>query len=510
MFFLCVLISFFILSTIHAMDTTDSSRNEDTLNQPESAIMNLSALNTPQSDFAPFIMPDGKTIYFSSSRPNGYGGEDIYITRWDGYRWLPPQNLGMPPNSSANEGSMAISQDGTEMFITICGRTDSYGECDIYISQKKGDKWSEARNVAKNINSSWWDGHPTLTPSGDTLFFASNRFGGYGGLDIYFSVRTEKGWSKAENLGYPINNARDQTSPYMAVDGKTLYFSSSGHGGLGGLDVFFTRIDSVTGKWTEPVNLGPPINTSGNDYFFSIPASGELIFFSSDRAPGYGGFDIYTYPLALWQRPQVVAIFVGKVVDSETGNPIQADVEIERLADGTHLQSIKTDSTGAFTVVLQAGETYALSASAPGYTFSSEQCTVEAKEGYRELSYVFKLTPVKVGGTVELHNIFFDFAKADLRPESISELERVAELMRKYPDMQIEVAGYADSIGTEEFNLFLSTERAKKVAEWLTANGIHQKRIKYKGYGEANPVGENALEEGRQLNRRVEFKILEK
>lgn len=476
----------------------------------ETAIVNLTAVNSPQSDFAPFIMPDGKTIYFSSSRPNGYGGEDIYVTRWDGYRWTPPQNLGMPPNSFANEGSVAITQDGEEMFITICGKSDSYGECDIYVSKRKGDGWGEPRNLGKNVNSSWWDGHPTLSPSGDTLFFASNRFGGYGGLDIYFSVRTEKGWSKAQNIGYPISNARDQTSPYMAVDGKTLYFSSSGHGGLGGLDVFFTRVDSTTGKWGEPVNLGPPINTSRNDYFFSIPASGELIFFSSDREPGYGGFDIYTYPLALWQRPQVVAILVGKVVDSENGSPIQADVEIERLADGAHLQSIRTDSTGAFTVVLQAGETYALSASAPGYAFASEKYTIRAEEGYRELSYVFKLTPIKVGGTVELRNIFFDFGKADLRPESISELERVAELMRKYPDMRIEVAGYADSIGTEQFNLYLSRERAKAVAEWLIANGISARRIQYKGYGESNPVAENVSEEGRQLNRRVEFRILEK
>ena len=488
-------------------DTSDTAGAKSVGNKPQiTTPTNISELNSSASDYAPFIMPDGRTIYFSSSREGGYGGEDIYYSTLENGYWSSPKNLGPPINSRYNEGAMCLSPDGRTMYITICGRPDSYGECDIYVSYKEGETWTEPQNLGKNVNSTWWDGHPSLSPSGDTLFFASNRFGGFGGMDIYFTYKTETGWAKAKNFGYPINNARDQTSPFLHIDGKTLYFSSAGHGGLGGLDVFFTRYDSATGKWTKPVNLGPPINTSGNDYFFSVPGAGDYIYFASDRPGGYGGFDIYAYPLEQWQRPGVVATLVGKVVDAETGKPVASVVTIERLSDGTVVQTLRTDSlTGEFFAVLPAGQIYGISVSAPGYAFASENYEIKMEQGFNELHHTFKLRRIEIGSIVSLVNIFFDFGKYDLRPESEPELQRIYDLMKEYPDMKIEVQGFADSIGSTEFNLFLSRMRAKAVRDWLVSHGIDSSRIRYVGYGEEE---RGATEEELQKSRRVQFKII--
>ncbi len=469
--------------------------------------MNISELNSPKSDYAPFIMPDGHTIYFSSIREGGSGGEDIYVSYWTMGRWEPPENIGEPINTRFNEGAMCISPNGKEMYLTICGRKDSYGGCDLYVSYRKKKKWSEPRNMGRKINSTWWDGHPSLSPGGDTLYFASDKFGGFGGLDIYYSVCKDGEWEKPKTLGYPINNARDQTSPLLHLDGRTLYFSSSGHGGFGALDVFLTRLDTIKWEWSEPINIGPPINTSGNDYFFAIPASGHYIYFASDRTEGYGGFDIFSYPLEEWQRPGVVATLMGQVVDAEDGFPILAAVRIERLNDGFILAETTTDSiSGHFFTVLRAGETYGISVSAEGYAFSSENYEVKIDEGYNELKHTFRLKKIETGAEIELSNIFFDFAKSELRPESEAELERVVKLLEKYPNMKIEVQGFADSIGSKQFNLFLSRERARAVAEWIINSSISKKRVIYKGFGEEE---QGRTEEELQKSRRAQFLILE-
>ncbi|RKZ34099.1 hypothetical protein DRQ33_02900 [bacterium] len=489
-------------------DTT-SQRAEDTtaVEQEITAPTNISELNSNHSDFTPFIMPDGRTIYFSSSRAGGKGGEDIYFSTIQHGYWSKPQNLYEPINTKYNEGAICLSPDGDEIYITICGRPDSYGGCDLYISKKQGEFWNEPRNLGKKVNSTWWDGHPCLSPTGDTLYFASDRFGGFGGLDIYYTYKVNGEWVKPKNFGYPINNARDQTSPFLHIDGRTLYFSSAGHGGLGGLDVLFTRLDTVTGKWLKPQNIGPPVNTSGNDYFFSIPAAGDYIYFASDRPAGYGGFDIYSYPLEDWQRPQVVATLVGKVVDAESSEPLFASVSIERLSDGKVIQKLETDSlSGQFFAVLRAGETYGISVSAPGYAFASENYEIKLQEGYTELRHIFRLRKIEVGSIVSLVNIFFDFAKYELRDESKPELERIYDLMQKYPEMKIEVQGFADSIGSSEFNLFLSRMRAKAVYDWLIDKSIDSSRITYVGYGEEE---QGVTEEDLQMSRRVQFEIIE-
>jgi len=468
---------------------------------------NLSTVNSIYSDFAPYISADGNKLYFASNREGDQ--EDFYFSDFSDNRWFPAQKLGAPINTNANEGAMAITPDGNTIIFSACGRTDSYGGCDLYISEREANGWSKPKNLGRNINSSGWDAHPSISPDARWLYFSSDRYGGFGGRDIWRVERKPDGsWGKPQNLGYPVNNARDQTSPFIHSDGVTLYFSSAGHGGLGMLDVFKTQIDS-TGKWSVPINLGPPVNTPGSDYFFSIPAKGDIIYFASDRQGGYGGFDIYWLPLAEAFRPKIVATLTGTVTDKETGAPLDAEITVERINTGEVLAKPRTNPlSGEFFLVLPAGETYGISVSAEGYVFSSERYDIPLEEGYKELKVDFKLTKIKIGESVEINNIFFDFNSDTLRLESEPELQRALKLLTDYPSLRIEIQGHTDSIGTDAYNKTLSERRAKAVANWLIGHGIDTNRLVIVGLGRAVPASDNVTEEGRQRNRRTEFHII--
>lgn len=506
-----ILILFIAAALIAQSDSDslqDSLRFQKPKPEPISAPANLSGVNSVSSDFAPYVSAGGDKLYFSSNRNSDQ--EDFFVSEFDNNRWQPPFPLGAPINTDANEGSMAISTDGNLIVFTGCGRKESYGSCDLYFSERIAGGWSEPKNLGRHVNNKLWDGHPSISSDGKWLYFSSERYGGFGGRDIWRSQNIKGTWQRPENLGYPINNARDQASPFIHPDGVTLYFASSGHAGLGMMDIYKSEMDSL-GKWSEPVNIGPPVNTPGSDYFFSIPAKGDIIYFSSDRKGGFGGFDIYWLPLSEALRPRVVATLSGNVKDKETGQPLEAEITVELIETGEVLATPKTNpETGEFFIVLPAGQTYGISVSAEGYVFSSERYDIPVEKGYQELKMDFLLQKVQIGESIEIKNIFFDFNSDSLRPESEPELKRAVKLLTDYPNLKIEIRGHADSIGTEEYNVALSKRRSMAVLRWLVDHGIAAARLTAVGFGSSLPAAENTTEEGRQKNRRTEFHIIGK
>lgn len=465
---------------------------------------NISSVNSGWADFAPYITADGRFLYFASSRD---GNEDFYRSERIGNQWQTPENIGSPVNSRYNEGSLCITPDGSMIIFSSCGRPDSYGGCDLYLSRMTKNGWSEPENLGASVNTFAWEGHPSVSADGKMLYFASNRLGGYGGFDIYCSRRLPDGlWSKARNVGYPVNTARDELSPFIHTDGQTLYFSSAGHRGLGLLDIYRT-VKGDDGRFSSPENLGPPVNTQSNDYFFSIPASGEYIYFSSARRGGFGDSDIYFMSLEEALKPRVVATVSGRVTDSRTKEPVSASIKIENLTDAVFVDSLQTNpATGGYYVVLPAGKLYGITVEAPGYAFFSMHFELSPDEGYKEFNIPVLLKPIEVGEVLQINNIFFGFNSDSIRPESESELLRAVKLLTDYPGVGIEILGYADSIGTETYNLGLSRRRAEAVKNYLVDHGIDASRLVAKGMGELPPTTGKAL----ALQRKTEFKIMSK
>ncbi|HXP49885.1 MAG TPA: OmpA family protein, partial [Bacteroidia bacterium] len=350
-------------------------------------------------------------------------------------------------------------------------------------------------------------------PDGRTLYFVSDRPGGLGGRDIYVCTRDSAGhWGAATNLGAPINTAEDEEGVFIHPDGKTLYFSSKGHGGFGGYDIF--RSDFINGAWSEPVNLGEPINTPDDDVFFVLGADGKTGFYSSSRKGGMGEQDIYQVtftPIKVnkknsWPR---LTLLKGVVIDEVTSKPVEATIEITDIEKKTLVTKLTSNSsTGNFMVSLPAGKNYGINVSAPGYLFHSENFNLPDTAAYNEVNLVIKLKKLEVGKNIVLNNIFYDFDKATLKDESTSELDKMIKLMNENPALKVEIASFTDSKGKDDYNMRLSQARAQSVVDYLISKGIDKARLVAKGYGKENPIASNDTDEGRQQNRRTEFKVL--
>ncbi|SEH05506.1 putative lipoprotein YiaD precursor [Candidatus Venteria ishoeyi] len=352
-----------------------------------------------------------------------------------------------------------------------------------------------------------------LSNDGQTIlmYFSENISGNL--CDIYFSQLRKAGdWSKPKSVGKVINGKNtDEVSPFLASDGKTLYFSSNRSGGFGSYDIYMSRrLDDSWKKWSEPKNLGELINTSGWEAYYSLDASGKYAYMVSTN-DSYGLEDIVRIPLIEEAQPDPVVLINGKVFDSKTGKGIAAEIRYEELGHEEVSGVARTNpEDGSFKIILPYGKRYSFSANVDGYFPVSENIDLMQVEKYKEILKDLQLVPIEVGHTIRLNNIFFDFGKAELRPESFPELNKVAKLMRENPDMEIEVSGYTDNVGSDSFNLKLSTNRTEEVKKYLVSKKINKNRIIAKGYGKENPVTSNETEEGQQQNRRVEFTILKK
>ena len=470
-------------------------------------------VNTEYHEYYPVLTVEDRTLVFTRNerRQNAMDfQEDFYASRKEGDDWIPAVNMGRPLNSDDNEGGGSITADGSQMFFVACNRRDGRGSCDIYFAQRKGGRWEKPANLGTPVNSRSWDSQPSISADGKTLFFASKRDDGYGKADIYVSHLAPNGeWTVPRNLGPKINTPFFEESPMIHPDGKTLYFVSNGHLGMGERDIYMTRLGK-DGEWGDPVNLGYPINTWNEEYALFVDAGGELAFFSSAREGGYGELDVYSFELYDDIKPNKVTYVKGRVKDKETGDPLGAKFELIDLETSKVVVESSSDKVnGKFLVTLPSGHDYALNVSKDKYLFYSEHFSIPKDQDIESaFTMDVKLQPIKFGEKVVLKNIFFETASYDLLPESKVELDKLVEFMKNNPSIRIEIGGHTDNVGKPEDNQLLSENRSKSVRTYLIDHEITSDRIQFRGYGEEQPIDTNETEEGRANNRRTEFKVL--
>lgn len=479
------------------------------------------AINSNLDEYFPAVTADDQTfLYTRNNRTEQFPmQEDFLVSQKINNVWSSAKFVS-GINTSGNEGAPGFSADGQILFFTACAEIDNsygpnrkgYGSCDIFYSQKVGTAWSRPYNVGPTINSKYWETQPSFSADGKTLYFVSNRPGGLGSSDIYYSVLKEDGsWGAPLNIGLKINTPGKEESVFIHPDGKTLYFSSNGHVGMGGLDIYVIR-KNEKGEWEEPVNLGYPINTNGDENSLLVNGSGNLAYFASNRAGGFGGLDLYQFDLYDAVRPDKITYLKGKVYDAKTKAPLGAHFELIDLA--TAKQMIVSDANsgnGEFLVTLPVDKDYALNVTQPGYLFYSENYSLkELKDFSKPYLMDVPLQPIDTGSIVELKNVFFETAKYDLKEESKVELNKLVSFLTLNKTLRIELSGHTDNVGDKKMNLTLSQNRAKAVYDYLSANGIDTKRLAYKGYGDNKPKVKNDSDENRAKNRRTEFKVIGK
>lgn len=482
------------------------------------------SINTADEEYFPAITADGKTFLFTrrikTLDPSGHSTqqEDFYVSSFVKNYWAKARPV-TEINTSGNEGAPSLSADGQYLFFTACqemfeseGARKTNGSCDIFISKKIGDKFGEPRNLEAPVNSGTWESQPSFSSDGRTLYFVRKikEASGKTQRDILVThIGDNSQWSEPVSVSDKINTPGDEMSVFIHPDDQTLYFSSDGHPGMGGLDIFMSK-RSPTGEWGEPINLGYPINTTGDENSLLVSPTGETAFFASDRPGGKGGLDLYQFQLPESMRPQPVTYMKGKVYDIETKKPLAASFELIDLATNkTVVSSTANSGNGEFLVCLPTGKSYALNVSKDGYLFYSENFQLKDPKSAKEpLMKDVGMKPIKVGASVVLKNIFFEFNKYDLKDESKTELGKLIVFLNKNQGIHIEISGHTDNIGGKQYNQQLSESRSKSVYDYLIQNGISADRLHFKGYGDTMPIADNSTDQGRAQNRRTEFTIL--
>jgi outer membrane protein OmpA-like peptidoglycan-associated protein/Tol biopolymer transport system component len=489
-------------------------------------VTNIESINTTKSEYFPVLTIDGSKMYFTFAEGKK-GGEDIYYSVLNSNTWIKPKNMGSPFSTNENDAINSVSADGNT--IVLFGSYKGYvGGGDNFYAEKTTTGWSGIKPFPKPLNSQYWDCDGFLTADGKAFFFTSDRKGNVGefvkggqfyhgeyegNTDIWVSKKNDSGWGKPVNIGSVVNTPYSERSPFLHPDGKTLYFSSDGHYGLGSLDVFKSvRLsDTSWTEWSEPVNLGKEVNTSGYDVSYKISTDGKYAYFSSDREGGKGGYDIYSIKLPESAKPEKSVLTVkGKVTDEEM-KPLDAKVLWYDLTEGTNAGLLTSDpETGEYTITLPNGKNYSYFAEKQGYYAFSNNIDLSSQNEFNEITIDIILQSIRSlqNTSIVLNNIYFDFDRSELKPESYVELDRVVKFLNDNPEVRIEISAHTDSKGSDEYNMELSQKRAESVVVYLVSKNIDQTRLFAKGYGESVPVSDNSTVEGMAKNRRVEMKIL--
>ena len=475
-----------------------------------------STINTSNHEYLPAFTADGETLIFTRKER---GNEDFYFCEKDEEgNWKTPKPI-TAINTEDNEGAQTVTADGKLLVFTGCNRKGNIGGCDLYFSTLENGIYTSPKLLPEGINTRYWESQASLTPNGDALYFASTRSAGYGKSDIFVSYRINGKWTSPRNLGPTINTSEDDDAPFIHADGQTLYFTSKGHPGMGERDLYYSRWDAKNVGWSEPKNMGIPINTEREEATLVISLDGKTAYFASDRNDfenAQGGVDLYKFDLYKEAQPQKVTYVKALVTDANTGKPLATTVEITDITRNLPYFNAKTDNDGTFLIVMGIGKNYGLSVNKDGYLFYSDNFALEnASDDNKPFLLEIPLTPIpqstaaipEINQPIILKNIFFESGSAELLPTSLTELNRLKKLLEDNTELKIQINGHTDSVGADADNLTLSTARAKSVYDWLIEQNISVARLKYKGFGESQPLSSNKYQEGRRTNRRTEFVI---
>lgn len=484
-------------------------------NMPKGLVkQNLGAsINTAADEVSPIISADGRTLYFGREEyEHNLGGvsdlEDVWYSNLNGTQWQTAVNLGEPANDSGVNNLASVSADNNTLIFSKGGK---------FMYRKRTEtSWSDLIETGLSFNNEASHFEAQLASDGKAMLFtAKNSSNVYYNSnidekDIYVSLQDKNGkWSSPQNLGKTLNTAGNETGPFLSSDGRTLYFSSNGRPGYGDNDIFVSkRIGDGWTNWSEPLNLGPEINTSGFDAYYTLPASGDYAYLVGDQ-DSFGKADIFRIELPKAAKPDPVVLLSGRALNAKNNKPVEAEILLDDLATGKEVAEANSDpSTGQFKIVLQPGANYGIHAAAKGYLSVNENIELASIHEYKEMQKDLLLMPIEVGLTLALNNVFFEQGKPTLRKESYPELDRLVKIMTDNPKMQIELGGHTDNVGSGAALMKLSQDRVDAVKKYLESNSISASRITGRGYGATVPREKNDTEEHRKMNRRVEFKIL--
>jgi outer membrane protein OmpA-like peptidoglycan-associated protein len=410
-------------------------------------------------------------------------------------------------NIEPKKGAITASQDGEWILFAGQFSGQGYGNYDIYKSVYTPTGWSEPENLGKNINTEFWESSPSLSPDNRVLFFSSNRPGGYGGKDLYISYRGSDGkWSAAQNLGPDINTAGDELAPFIHPDNQTVYYTSDGLTGYGGSDLYLLR-KNAAGEWGKPENLGYPINTIENEGSLAVSADGLKAYYASDRSDSRGDLDLYQFDMRPDIRPFRTLYVKGVVTDQKNGKGIPSTVELTDNESNLALMKIQTDEKGEYLITLPLGKDYTFTVNRKGYLFYSEVFAMKQKEADSVYTKNIALQPVLLNASFVFNNILFANNSFELPKTGLIELEKLLQVLQENPSLKLQIGGHTDNTGRPEDNEKLSTNRAKSIVEWLTSKGIESNRLSFKGFAATKPIADNTTEAGRAKNRRTEFTI---
>ncbi|WP_018613102.1 OmpA family protein [Segetibacter koreensis] len=465
------------------------------------------SVNSEKSEYYPSITINDSMFVFTR-RGEGFREDFFESTILDEKKYSKSKLINGDINAEPSKGAINISQDGEWLIFAGYNFPGGYGDFDLYISYYTPTGWSEPENLGRNINTESWESSPSLSPDKRALYFSSNRPGGYGGKDLYVSYRMPNGkWGPAKNMGSSINTVGDELAPFIHADNATLYFTSDGLPGYGNSDIFLCR-KGPNNEWSNPENLGYPINTIENEGSLFVSADGKTAFYASDRSDSRGGLDIYTFELRPDVRPARTLYVKGKVYDIKTRKGLPSAVELVDNTNQQTVSNVQTDETGNYFITLPVGKDYTFTVNRKGYLFYSEIFPLSKNQPDSTYNKDIPLKPIELNASLVLKNIFFETNSAQLQEISLIEINKLLQLLTENPTLKLQINGYTDNVGKPAENLKLSTSRAKAVVDYLVTKGIDIKRLLYKGFGETKPVADNKTEAGRAMNRRTEFVVI--